>query len=70
MNDNTTYDKIDPENDRYPYCIVWTVIPCLSWFLPTVGHTGICSSNGVIYDFAGPFTINVNVIWQMHYFKG
>ena len=23
-----------------------------------VGHTGICSSAGVIYDFAGPYTIN------------
>ena len=37
--------------ERYPYCIVWTPIPVLTWLLPMVGHMGICKSNGVIYDF-------------------
>lgn len=34
--------KIDSKNNRYPYCIVWTPLPCISWFLPFIGHTGIC----------------------------
>lgn len=34
--------KIDTKNQRYPYCIVWTPLPCISWFLPFIGHTGIC----------------------------
>ncbi len=25
-----------------------------------IGHTGICSSKGIIYDFAGPYTVNEN----------
>lgn len=37
--------------EKYPYCIVWTPIPLLTWILPMVGHMGICKSNGVIYDF-------------------
>lgn len=24
-------EKIDPQTCRYPYCIVWTPIPVLSW---------------------------------------
>ena len=34
--------KIDIKRNRYPYCIVWTPLPCISWFLPFIGHTGIC----------------------------
>ncbi len=34
--------KIDEKNHRFPYCIVWTPLPCISWFLPFIGHTGIC----------------------------
>jgi transmembrane protein 222 len=52
--------EIDPLNDRFPYCIVWTTLPCISWFLPMIGHTGIGSSKGIIYDFAGPYTVNEN----------
>jgi len=35
--------KIDIDNQRYPYCIVWTPLPVISWFLPIIGHTGICT---------------------------
>ncbi|CAM9716171.1 unnamed protein product [Scytosiphon promiscuus] len=48
---------IDKERSRYPYCIVWTPIPCITWFIPPIGHMGIADSRGVIYDFAGPYTI-------------
>lgn len=51
--------SIDPSRDCYPYCLVWSPLPVITWFLPFIGHTGIGDSNGVIHDFAGPFTINV-----------
>jgi hypothetical protein len=36
---------------------VW-LIQWRRWFLPFIGHTGIGSSAGVIYDFAGPYFIS------------
>eukprot|EP01138_Halocafeteria_seosinensis_P015875 gb/GECG01016201.1/.p1 GENE.gb/GECG01016201.1/~~gb/GECG01016201.1/.p1 ORF type:complete len:201 (+),score=6.68 gb/GECG01016201.1/:1-603(+) len=48
---------IDVNRDRFPFCIVWTAIPCLTWLFPVVGHMGIADSKGIIYDFAGPYTI-------------
>lgn len=48
---------IDYELDRFPYCIVWTPIPVLTWIFPFIGHMGICMSNGVIRDFAGPYLV-------------
>jgi hypothetical protein len=32
----------------------------ISWFFPFIGHTGIAMSNGVIHDFAGPYTITID----------
>ena len=52
--------KFDPEKARFPLCIVWTPLPLISWILPCIGHTGICDSRGVIYDFAGPYTISTD----------
>ncbi len=40
--------NIDIEQNRYPYCIIWTPIPVLSWFFPFIGHTGICTYNTII----------------------
>lgn len=42
----------------FPHCIVWTPIPVITWVLPFVGHMGVCDSNGLIYDFAGPYFVN------------
>ena len=50
--------KFDAENARFPFSIVWTPLPGISWFLPFIGHTGICDAQGVIYDFAGPYFIS------------
>ena len=50
--------KIDPTNNRFPCCIVWTPLPIVSWLLPFIGHTGICDAEGVIYDFAGDYTVS------------
>ena len=52
--------KIDNVKQRYPYCIVWTPLPCISWIIPCIGHVGICNSEGVINDFAGPYTVSVD----------
>lgn len=43
---------IRPPN-RYPFCIVWSPIPILTWVWPFIGHMGIALSSGVILDFAG-----------------
>ncbi|XP_017286653.1 transmembrane protein 222 [Kryptolebias marmoratus] len=51
-------EKINPEACRYPFCIVWTPIPILSWLFPIIGHMGICTSTGVIRDFAGPYFVS------------
>lgn len=50
--------NIDFARDRFPYCIVWTPIPFLTWFFPFIGHMGIAMSNGVIRDFAGPYFVS------------
>uniref|UniRef100_A0A671KC10 Transmembrane protein 222a n=1 Tax=Sinocyclocheilus anshuiensis TaxID=1608454 RepID=A0A671KC10_9TELE len=55
------FEKIDKEMSRYPHCIVWTPIPVLTWFLPFIGHMGICTSAGVIRDFAGPYFVSVSL---------
>ena len=52
--------KIDKQNNRYPFCIVWTPIPCISWLIPSIGHTGICDSNGVIHDFSGSYYVSID----------
>lgn len=48
---------VDPQRNRYPHCILWSPLPPITWLFPFIGHTGIADSQGVIYDFAGPFTI-------------
>ncbi|XP_045913951.1 transmembrane protein 222 isoform X2 [Micropterus dolomieu] len=57
-NYHTASEKINPATSRYPYCIVWTPIPVLSWLFPFIGHMGICTSTGVIRDFAGPYFVS------------
>lgn len=56
MNDDQM-PVIDKNKSRYPFCIVWTPIPILTWFFPIIGHMGIALSNGVIRDFGGPYTV-------------
>ena len=52
--------QINTIKHRYPYCIVWTPIPFLTWFFPSFGHVGICESNGIIHDFAGSYHVSVD----------
>lgn len=37
IEDNQTMPIIDPALEKFPYCIVWTPIPCITWFLPFIG---------------------------------
>ncbi len=55
----TLRSKYEPQKSRYPLCVAWTPLPCISWLLPFIGHTGICTSDGRVHDFAGPYTIGV-----------
>lgn len=48
---------VDCARDRYPYCIVWSPLPMITWLCPIIGHMGICDSRGVIWDFQGPYSI-------------
>lgn len=50
--------QINFETNKYPFCIVWTPIPVLTWFFPFIGHMGIALSTGVIRDFAGPYYVS------------
>ncbi len=38
-----TEHALDPKYHRFPYCIVWTPLPLISWILPIIGHAGICT---------------------------
>ncbi|XP_071109697.1 transmembrane protein 222-like [Haliotis cracherodii] len=51
-------NRIDHNKCRYPHCIVWTPIPCITWLFPFIGHMGIATTSGVIRDFAGPYFVS------------
>ncbi|KAG7390033.1 hypothetical protein PHYPSEUDO_008995 [Phytophthora pseudosyringae] len=48
---------VDPGADRFPFCVVWSPLPVITWVLPFIGHLGIADSKGVIHDFEGTNTI-------------
>ncbi|KAJ7567573.1 hypothetical protein O6H91_02G153600 [Diphasiastrum complanatum] len=51
---------IDPKSARFPFCLVWSPLPVISWLAPYIGHVGICREDGVILDFAAAHFINVD----------
>ncbi|XP_032824062.1 transmembrane protein 222 [Petromyzon marinus] len=58
MRPGQAWSDVDVARSRFPFCVVWTPIPCLSWFVPFIGHMGIAMSSGVIRDFAGPYYVS------------
>ena len=52
--------EINIKSSRFPYCIVWTPIPIITYICPSIGHTGIGTSTGVIHDFAASFYVAVD----------
>jgi len=57
---NHTNYKINASQARFPLSIVWTPLPCITQFMPLIGHTGIGDSRGVTHDFAGPYYISID----------
>ena len=57
---NMDNNKIYPSKNRYPYCIVWTPIPFLTYIIPFIGQTGIANSKGIIHDYSASFFVNIN----------
>jgi len=51
---------VDVRTGRFPCCIVWTSLPGITALFPFIGHLGIADSRGVVYDFAGPYSIGVD----------
>ncbi|OAD55107.1 hypothetical protein WN48_05582 [Eufriesea mexicana] len=68
---------INLERQKFPFSIVWTPLPILTYFLPIIGHMGIATSTGVIRDFAGPYHVSEDNMtfgkptkyWQLNYTK-
>lgn len=58
-------ERVVPGDEDHPhphaFAVVWTTLPGLSIFLPSIGHLGIADSAGVIRDFSGPYTVGVSV---------
>ena len=52
--------EINLKSSHFPYCIVWTPIPLITYIFPSIGHTGIGTSSGIIHDFAGSFFVSVD----------
>ena len=52
--------EINIRSSHFPYCIVWTPIPLITYLFPSLGHTGIGTSGGIIHDFAGSFFVSVD----------
>lgn len=50
--------QIDSKRSRFPYSIVWTPLPVITWIIPFIGHMGIATSGGIIRDFAGPYFVS------------
>ncbi|XP_043477381.1 transmembrane protein 222 [Leptopilina heterotoma] len=68
---------IEPTRHRFPFCVVWTPIPLLTYLFPFIGHMGIGTSKGIIVDFAGPYHVSEDSMafgwptkyWQLDYAK-
>ncbi|XP_014211860.1 transmembrane protein 222 [Copidosoma floridanum] len=69
--------RVDSQKQRYPFCIVWTPIPVITYLFPFIGHMGIATSTGIIRDFAGPYVVSEDRMafgwptkyWQLNYTK-
>merc|ERR1719282_1586096 len=52
--DSSSSSAVDADRDYWPHCIVWTWIPgCTQCTAGIVGHMGIGTSNGELWEFLG-----------------
>jgi hypothetical protein len=49
--------KMSAKKEDLAYCIVWSPLPVITWFLPFIGHLGIADSQGIAHDFQGPYYV-------------
>ncbi|GAW81506.1 hypothetical protein, conserved [Plasmodium gonderi] len=59
-NDFMKNTDISIKDNKFPYCVVFAYLPCISTFIPVIGHVGIGTSSGVIHDFSGSYNISVD----------
>lgn len=52
--------SVNVQTGVYPYCIIWSPIPMITWVFPFIGHLGIATREGIIFDFAGSYHIGQN----------
>ena len=52
--------EINLKSSHFPYCLVWTPIPLITYIFPSIGHSGIGTSSGIIHDFAASFFVSVD----------
>ncbi|KAJ1366942.1 hypothetical protein KIN20_027746 [Parelaphostrongylus tenuis] len=65
-------EAIDIRRHRFPFCIVWTPLPVLTWIFPLIGHMGIATSKGIIRDFAGSYYVaedDMGFDWPTMYWR-
>nr|CDJ94559.1 Protein of unknown function DUF778 domain containing protein [Haemonchus contortus] len=65
-------EEIDIARHRFPYCIVWTPLPVLTWIFPLIGHMGIATSRGIIRDFSGSYCVtedDMGFDWPTMYWR-
>lgn len=48
---------INPKENRFPFSVVFQPFMPLTCCFPCIGHMGIADSNGIIYDFQGPYFV-------------
>eukprot|EP00920_Eleutheroschizon_duboscqi_P024975 GHVT01061754.1.p1 GENE.GHVT01061754.1~~GHVT01061754.1.p1 ORF type:complete len:178 (-),score=11.52 GHVT01061754.1:205-738(-) len=52
----------EEEDQRLSFSVVWTGLPGLTTIVPVIGHLGICTSQGIVHDFAGDNFVNVGCL--------
>ncbi|VDM69881.1 unnamed protein product [Strongylus vulgaris] len=69
---NMGAEEIDVQRHRFPFCIVWTPLPLITWIFPLIGHMGIATSKGIIRDFSGSYCVSEDDMgfdWPTMYWK-
>ncbi|EUD68173.1 hypothetical protein C922_01191 [Plasmodium inui San Antonio 1] len=59
-NDFMKNAEVNRKDNKFPYCVVFSYLPCASTFIPVVGHVGIGTSSGLIHDFSGSYSISID----------
>lgn len=70
----THIPPVQVNKSLYPYCVVWSPLPCITWFFPFIGHMGIANSRGIhvtnLISIVLFWFKNVNCLGIIHDFAG